>query len=118
MPIPQGNERRRAPRVSVDEKLDANGQGDSFPVELLDLSQSGARFRSPRQIPVDTAIYLNINFYPVDFPIRALVVWNRTVADSDHFEHGAEFVNLPPEEAFLIKDYVRVALQGGEKPGR
>jgi len=107
------SERRREPRVAVVETLDAGGaSGEPFAIELVDLSASGARFRTPQPIPVDTAIRMNINFYPVDFPIRALVVWTRPL-DGGGFEHGAEFVNLPPEEAFLIRDYVRAAMKPG-----
>lgn len=106
MKPPSESERRKSPRVPVLETMDAAGGSESFPIEMLDLSASGARFRSDRAIPVDTAVRVNINFYPVDFPIKALVVWTRPVEGTDRYEHGAEFVNMPPEEAFLIKDYV------------
>lgn len=106
-----GSDRRRDPRVALVETLDAGGSsGEEYVIEVVDLSASGARFRCETPIPIDTAIRMNINFYPVDFPIRALVVWHRASNDG-RFEHGAEFVNLPPEEAYLIRDYVRSAMK-------
>ena len=101
--------RRKSPRVSVAETLDAE-YANSFAIELLDLSASGARFRAPRDIPVNSALRITINFYPVEFPIRGLVAWSRKV-DEETYEHGCEFVNLDPEEQYLIKNYVNEVLR-------
>jgi len=75
-------------------------------ISIKDISESGVRFWAQKEIPRDTLVMLNVNFFPVTFPIRSVIIWARS-AEEDGFEHGAEFVNLPPEERALICTYLR-----------
>jgi hypothetical protein len=103
---------RRHKRAWVLDQIAVQQASERYVIELLDLSSSGARFRANRKIPVNTAIQMIIDFFPVDFSVRALVVWNKLVDDvTSDYDHGAEFINLPQEEGHLINEYVRIILQ-------
>jgi hypothetical protein len=95
------------------EVLDA-GHGDTYPVEVLDMSDTGCRFRAARELPVESRVQLKIDFYPVDFPIHAKVVWVKRPEDGQ-YEHGAHFVDMAPEEAYLISHHLKEMLKSARR---
>lgn len=104
-------ERRRHPRVDIRAELQAGDESQPFSIHLIDLSESGARFTCPHELNLNTSISINIDFYPVAFPIRSLIVWRRRLDESGMYLYGCEFINPTPGEAFLIRELVRSALK-------
>lgn len=95
---------RRIPWVEVSDL--SHREFGTFTGEMRDLSPDGVRFVSARELPLDTVVQLQIKYNPIDFPIRACIVWKKE-AGSGHFEYGAEFVNVPEGKKLLLKDHIQ-----------
>jgi len=104
-------DRRRHPRVDIRAEMQAGVDEEPFAIHLLDLSESGARFTCQHELTLNVSISINIDFYPVGFPIRSLILWRRKMDDSGLYVYGCEFINPTPGEAFLIRELVRTALK-------
>jgi len=106
----KADERRGAERIPVMLVTDVIGQDQPTQVTLCDISQSGVRFQSGRQFPADTVVHLNIEYSPLDFSLRGLIVWARA-QDDGSFMHGAEFVNVPDYLQVMLKDHLKTLRQ-------
>jgi len=98
-------DKRRAERVPIFEITDVFGAGERLKAVVKDISLSGIRFSLPHQLEKQTVLKVRIDYNPVDFPVRALVVWVRPVSENE-FDHGAEFVNVPQDEMNLLADHL------------
>jgi len=75
---------------------------------LVDISQKGGQLVTEREIPLDTAIHLHIDF-PVSFEknmlnIASRVIWCEPDPDSNFYKTGVEWVNLDPEVQNLFSN--------------
>jgi len=100
------HDRRAVCRYILEDEFEAIFPLESITIRLRDLSERGIRFTCDRQIPLYSAIVINFDLYPVNFALRALVVWCRE-EEKDRYIHGAEFVNLQDEEELLLVDFVK-----------
>jgi hypothetical protein len=100
-------ERRARKRFGLTEAeyTDVLRKGERVEISVKDISEAGLRFWALKEIPKDTVVLLNVNFFPVYFPIRSAIVWTRP--SDEGYEHGAEFINIPPEEHALLCAYIR-----------
>jgi len=115
-----GADRRKFPRVPSNNELALQVEKDPLKVKVRDLSMGGIGFLAPQPLDVSKVFTLFLDYDPVDFPLRVVILWNKPVEDSE-FLHGAEFVNVPHEEGVLLKDYIealRKSMQEGELGGR
>jgi hypothetical protein len=108
-------DRRLHPRYPLRAALDVEGDPEPIPVDLVDISLGGTRFLSRHPFPVQAGIRLIFDFWPVDFPLRALVIWQKP-AGPDAWEHGAEFINVPPAEGTLVRHYIEELRRGLAAP--
>lgn len=99
-------ERRAVCRYILEDDFEALVPNEAIVIRVKDLSERGIRFLTNRQIPLQSAIVVNFDMYPVNFALRALVVWSRELS-RNRFIHGAEFINLEDEESLLLKDFVK-----------
>ena len=99
------DERRRAQRIPVMQVTEVVGQEQPAPVTLCDISSTGVRFQSQRQFPADTVVHLNIEYSPLDFSLRGLIVWVRP--QGQEWMHGAEFVNVPDYLQIMLADHLK-----------
>ncbi|MHC4992405.1 MAG: PilZ domain-containing protein [Planctomycetota bacterium] len=76
---------------------------------VLDLSQSGARMHSRRQM--DGEIEFVVNVGDVAFSTRARVVWTRRTGLLRH-QIGLEFVGVEDHDVELLQQIVRAATNG------
>jgi len=102
---PDAADKRRAERVPVFELTDIYAPGEHEQVTVKDISLSGLRFSMSRPLEVQTVLKIRIDYNPIDFPLRALVVWARPVSDHE-YDHGAEFINVPDDERNLLADHL------------
>ncbi|MBI3923908.1 MAG: PilZ domain-containing protein [Armatimonadetes bacterium] len=106
------DDRRKAPRISVLEVTAVRGEGSSpSKVELLDISLTGLRCRSTEQFPVNYVVRIQIDYSPISFVLRAMVVWCRddpapSPEGTPTYTHGMEFVNLSPEVRTMLEDHL------------
>jgi len=68
---------------------------------LVDISHVGGQLVTEREIPIETALHLQIDF-PASFErntlnITARVIWCKPDPESDFYKTGVEWVNLDPE---------------------
>ncbi len=107
------DERRGFPRFPIEATLVLEKNNQEYPIRLLDISKTGARFESDREFPPENLVRLLLEYYPVDVPLRALVAWSRPLGEG-LFEQGVEFINLPRAESLLVQDFI--VEKGGEDP--
>lgn len=100
-----GADKRRAPRVPVFELTDMMATEEHLQVTVKDISLVGIRFSTARPMAKDSVVKVKIQYNPIDFVLRAVVMWNRPLGDGD-FDNGAEFVNIPPDEKLLLDDHL------------
>lgn len=116
-----GADRRRFPRIPSNNELDIHTEQEPLRIKVRDLSMGGIGFLSTRALDVSKVFTLNLDYDPVEFPLRIVILWNRP-SEGNEFLHGAEFVNVPHEEGVLLADYItalRTSLdEGGELGGR
>jgi hypothetical protein len=103
-------ERRAVCRYVLEDDFEAIVPNQAILIRVRDLSERGIKFIADQLIPQYSAIVINFDMYPVNFALRALVVWSRD-SGKNHYVHGAEFVNLQDEEALLLKDFVKTLRQ-------
>jgi hypothetical protein len=108
-------ERRGFPRFPIEATLVLERNKEKYPIRLLDISKTGARFESKRPFSPESLVRILLAHYPVDVPLRALVAWSRPISEGI-FEQGAEFINLPSAESLLVSDFI--AEKGGKDPAR
>lgn len=112
------SDKRGAERVPIFEVTDVYATGEQQKVVVKDISLTGLRFSTPCPMALQTVLKVRIDYNPIDFPLRALVVWARQVGDAE-YDHGAEFVNVPQDEKNLLADHletIKEALAAGNGP--
>lgn len=100
-----GSEKRRAPRVPVFEVTDMMSTDERVQVTVKDISAVGIRFASNAPLTKDSVIKVKIQYNPIEFVLRAVVMWHRQVKDGE-WDNGAEFVNVPADEKLLLEDHL------------
>jgi hypothetical protein len=111
-----GADRRKFPRVPSNNELDIQVEKNAMRIKVRDLSMGGIGFISPLPLDVSKVFTLHLDYDPVDFPLRLVILWNKP-ADEGEFLHGAEFVNVPKEEGVLLKDYIEALRKSLEEKG-
>lgn len=110
------DERRRAERIPVMLVTDVVGQGEPVRVTLCDISLTGVRFLAHHQFAPDSVVHLNIEYSPLDFALRGLIVWSRP--QGEQVMYGAEFVNVPDYLQVMLRDHLKTlrASVGADSP--
>jgi len=98
-------DKRKAPRLQFVDVTYVSDQDGTFKGSVLDISLTGIRFSTDREIPRRTVVDVNINYNPINFMQKAHVVWAKKKSDGT-FEHGAEFINIPKERKLLLEDHM------------
>lgn len=111
-----GSDKRRAPRVPVFELTDMRATEEHLQVTMKDVSLVGLRFGTNRPLAKDSVVKVRIMYNPIDFVLRAVVVWNRQVSE-DEWDNGAEFVNVPADERLLLEDHLETLREMIAEPG-
>lgn len=95
-------ERRQSPRIRAYRPVRVRSSGISQPIESLtkDFSQGGAKILSAILIPVGTELQIELVLVSGQEPIaaRGRATWFRTLPDSEQFEIGVSFAELPEHE--------------------
>ncbi|MDQ7823104.1 MAG: PilZ domain-containing protein [Candidatus Eremiobacteraeota bacterium] len=100
------DEKRKAPRLQfVDVTYVSDSEG-TIKGSVHDISLTGIRFCSDREIPKRIVVDVNINYNPINFMQKAHVVWSKKRSDGT-YEHGAEFINVPKERKLLLEDHIK-----------
>ncbi len=110
-------ENRRHKRVQVSFFLKINR--DDFETvhgHIIDISTSGCRVLSDRQVDADFEYSLTIEIpakYEIESPLElnAVCVWSRLLEDSGAFSCGFQMVDVPQEKQAMI-DKLLAALTG------
>lgn len=80
---------------------------------LVDVSASGARFRSRQALPVSRRVQCRVSFSNSQCDLGMKIVWAR--ATSDGYEYGARYVPVVPGTQHLLENYTqRVLLRAQE----
>lgn len=102
-------QRQHQRRELVTEALIANPAGAGWsPVGLLDISISGASFKTSERIIVDTVRQLNITLPNSDKPILVSAKVVNRLPHDEGFRVGIKFINVDPATINLISQYVHV----------
>lgn len=104
-----GRERRRYPRLNVNASMQACMNEKPFSIQLLDISEGGARFTSTHELPEKLTLTINLALDPVTFPISCLILWHQPQGGRLHM-YGCEFISPTPTEVLLLRELVKVAL--------
>lgn len=73
---------------------------------IADISISGVRFFTDKNLKIKSIVDININYDPVNFLQKAHIIWSKKAANG-MFEYGAEFINVRPEHAVLLEGYIQ-----------
>jgi hypothetical protein len=98
-------DKRKAPRLQFVDVTYVSDQEGTFKGSVLDISLTGIRFATDREIAKRTVVDVNINYNPINFMQKAHVVWSKKKTDGT-YEHGAEFINIPKERKLLLEDHM------------
>jgi hypothetical protein len=98
-------DKRKAPRLQFIDVTYVSDLDGTFKGAVHDISLTGIRFSTDREIPKRTVVDVNINYNPINFMQKAHVVWAKKNQDGT-FEHGAEFINIPKERRLLLQDHM------------
>jgi hypothetical protein len=114
----ESSDKRKAPRLQFVDVTYVSDKEGTFKGQVFDISLTGIRFGTDREIPKRTVVDVNINYNPINFMQKAHVVWCKKRQDGI-FEHGAEFINIPKERKLLLEDHLEdirsmVESQAGE----
>jgi hypothetical protein len=111
-----GNERRRHPRVAADLPFRfVNERGEEEPFELLDLSESGARIRCTRGLPLMTRVGVGLVLpgrrlgrkEDVRLETGGVVVWCHPLDEGGRHDTGVFFQDLTPEQRRVLRAFVQ-----------
>jgi len=100
-------DRRRIERVPVFEVYEVIQPTEKLKVIVRDMNHLGMQLVSDRPLEPHSVMLVQINYSPLDFPLRALVVWTRPTADGK-CEAGLEFLNVASDEAALLNAHIEV----------
>ena len=92
----------------ITEAMIADSAGtDWSAVSLLDISISGASFKTTERIIVDTIRMFNITLHNSPKPVLASAKIVNRLSHADGFRVGIRFVKIDPHEVELINQYVQ-----------
>lgn len=73
---------------------------------MLNISLSGIRFVTDREINKRAVLDVNINYSPINFILKAQIIWCR-IQSSGKYEHGAQFINVPKDRIILLEEHIQ-----------
>ena len=105
-----GEERRSTQRVRAYRPVRLHRTGAGPVIETLskDLSPDGLRCLSSLLFPVATDLTVQLMLSTGDEPVtaRGRTVWFRTLPDSEQFEVGISFTEIPPHQKRRLSAYL------------
>ena len=114
--ISNKREKRREPRrkdelpVEIEFISDETHPGPTSVLyaQIKDISVGGVRILTSVYIPLDTEIKLRITLSKSGTSIvpSGKVVWGSQVEDSDMYEMGIEFEDVPPDILYTLLEYI------------
>lgn len=96
-------ERRKHPRYDFQGKIVLNG---FFTGELIDLSQSGARFKTTRQLFRDEVVHLNFALKGIPIQVQARVVHVKRGVLDDRFTLGVCFEAIASDQSEILSHHL------------
>jgi len=103
-------ERRRASRIRSHHPVRLHRSGTLQVIETLtkDLAPGGLRCVSPTVLPIASEVTVELPLSPGEEPItaRARTVWFRAMPESEQFDLGIAFLDLPPQTARRLSAYM------------
>ena len=104
---PDASNKRKVERFNWEDTTDIFTPEGEVKIAVKDISAGGLRFLADKLLPKNTVLKIKINYNPIDFPLRLLILRNVEVAPGV-YEHGGEFINTPPEEMTLLQDHLEL----------
>ena len=105
-----GEERRSAPRIRAYRPVRLQRPNAPQVIETLtkDLSIGGLRCVSPTLLPVSTELNLELVLSTGDEPltVRGRTVWFQILPQSEQFDLGISFLDLPPRTERRLSAYL------------
>ena len=105
-------ERRKTPRIRVYLPLRMSQGEMSQVIETLtkDLGSAGLRCLSQNACPVSTQMRLELILSASQEPlsVRGRVVWFRTIPQSDQFDLGIAFLEMPAQDERRLSGYLSI----------
>lgn len=105
-----GEERRTVPRVQLYLPVRVATSGHSQPIETLtkDLGLGGLRCLSPAVLPVTTPVDIEVVLSGGQdaVTIHGRTAWFRTIPESEQFEIGISFLDMPPKTQRRLSMYL------------
>jgi CheY-like chemotaxis protein len=102
---PSGKERRSVERFLFQGHLDAIYGSRLIRLRLENISERGFCFRSEAPMDERSRLMIKLDCYPVDVALEASVIWCKGI-DERRYLLGTRFINLPKEEALLLKGFI------------
>jgi hypothetical protein len=102
-PASKITERRKHPRYDFQGRVILNR---AYPGELLDLSQSGARFKTALQLFCDEIVNLDFTVNDVRIQVRARVVHVRRGVLDDRFTLGVFFEAIASDHSEILSHHL------------
>ena len=103
-------ERRASPRVSayLPVRLHPNHQLKVIETLTKNIGQGGTRCVSPTVFPVSAEMTLEFSLSQGQEPIvlRARTAWFRLIPESEQYDLGITFVDLPPKTKIRLSTYI------------
>ena len=115
------DERRSVSRIRADRPVRLYHLGTNQVVETLtkDLAPGGMRCLSSTLFPVSTELNLELVFSDGEEPfmVRGRTVWFRTIPQSEQFDLGIAFLDIPPANKRRLSVYLdRLAAHSSSVP--
>ena len=114
-------ERRREPRYRLNKMLGLQLDGEEYSSELrvyvLDISATGMRLTSQRELPLEQNLAFVLRL-PDKLPSikgRVVVRWQRFLNASGNHEAGFEFTELSTEDWRALREFVGTLVDQKEK---